>query len=349
MFRGNAKTLSCRQLLRWENIRHRGNKGSDLLSVMTFTNELFLMMTAIHFGVKVNWSKILFGILKEMVDKTLKKAKGFAAQICVLLKSDPAITMSEAVPFPSLKILSIKTFNTYVVMNENIDARGKSDEPGMAKVAVVKRKSQSNKKSESSENATGEAPVEVVSEKVVSKKRPTVVSDEATISKKKRTTKSKASSSKASMNLVYVAQDAVPLQIFKPTPVAIAEQPPAPKRKAPKRKLRLTASSDDEFIEKESDVETVVVVQLAPTSADDVDSIIEVVTETARMDTDDKLGTATFETSFEETEMSTVLQDPEVTQSDNILVEVNESPAASTAKEIALATVTDVEQLSSNE
>ncbi|KZV21052.1 hypothetical protein F511_31548 [Dorcoceras hygrometricum] len=53
------------------------------------THERFLMMTAIHFGIQVNWSKILFGVLKEMVDKTLKKAKGFAAQICVLLKGDP--------------------------------------------------------------------------------------------------------------------------------------------------------------------------------------------------------------------------------------------------------------------
>ncbi|KZV26251.1 hypothetical protein F511_19827 [Dorcoceras hygrometricum] len=126
-------------------------------------------------------------------------------------------------------------------------------------------------------------------------------------------------------------------------------QPPAAKRKAPKRKLRLTASSDDEFIEKESAVETVVVVQHAPTSADDVDSIIEqVVTETARMDTDDELETAAFETSVE-TEMGTALQDIEVTQSDNILVEVTESSAASTTKEIALATMTDVEQLSSDE
>ncbi|KZV28184.1 hypothetical protein F511_23797 [Dorcoceras hygrometricum] len=91
------------------------------------TNERFLMMTAIHFGIKVNWSKILFCILKEMVDKTLKKAKGFAAQICVLLKSGPVVTMGEAVPFPSLKILSIKTVKTYVVMNETIDARGKSE------------------------------------------------------------------------------------------------------------------------------------------------------------------------------------------------------------------------------
>ncbi|KZV16670.1 mitochondrial outer membrane import complex protein METAXIN, partial [Dorcoceras hygrometricum] len=55
------------------------------------THERFLMMTAIHFGVKINWSKILFEVLKDMADRTIKRAKGFAAQICVLLKGDPAV------------------------------------------------------------------------------------------------------------------------------------------------------------------------------------------------------------------------------------------------------------------
>ncbi|KZV30999.1 hypothetical protein F511_18103 [Dorcoceras hygrometricum] len=160
-----------------------------------------------------------------MVDKTLNKANGFAVQICVLLKSDPVITMGEAVPFPSLKILSIKTVNSYVVMNETIDARGKSDEPSMAKVAIVKRKTGSKNKSESNEEATGEAPVEVVSEKVVSKKRPTV--------------------------------DSVPLQTIKTTPIATAEQPPVPKRKSNKRKLRLSKGSDDENVEERVAVENV--------------------------------------------------------------------------------------------
>ncbi|KZV22863.1 hypothetical protein F511_38926 [Dorcoceras hygrometricum] len=187
------------------------------------TNERFLMMTAIQFGIK----------------------------------SDPVITMGEALPFPSLKILSIKTVKTYVVMNETIDARGKSDEPGMAKVAIVKRKTGSKKKSESNEEATGEAPVEVVSEKVVSKKRPIVVGDEAAITKKKRTTKSKASSSKASMDMVSVAQDAVPLQLIEPTPVATAEQPPVLKRKSKKRKLRLPKGSDDENVKERVAIENV--------------------------------------------------------------------------------------------
>ncbi|KZV42454.1 hypothetical protein F511_36189 [Dorcoceras hygrometricum] len=60
------------------------------------TNERFLMITAIHFGVKVNWSKILFGILKEMVDKTLKKAKGNCEEEVELQKKSES-TSEEAV------------------------------------------------------------------------------------------------------------------------------------------------------------------------------------------------------------------------------------------------------------
>ncbi|KZV28557.1 hypothetical protein F511_33892 [Dorcoceras hygrometricum] len=92
------------------------------------THERFLMMTDIHFGVKINWSKILFEVLKEMTDRTIKRAKGFAAQICVLLKGDPAVILGEAKTFPSLKILSEKTVNTYVATNKTIDGRGESNE-----------------------------------------------------------------------------------------------------------------------------------------------------------------------------------------------------------------------------
>ncbi|KZV39432.1 hypothetical protein F511_33487 [Dorcoceras hygrometricum] len=45
------------------------------------TVERFQMMTAIQYGLKVNWGKVLFDVLKDMVDRTQKKAKGFAAQI----------------------------------------------------------------------------------------------------------------------------------------------------------------------------------------------------------------------------------------------------------------------------
>ncbi|KZV30496.1 hypothetical protein F511_23312 [Dorcoceras hygrometricum] len=137
------------------------------------THERFLMMTAIHFRIKVNWSKILFGVLKEMVDKTLKRAKGFAAQIYVLLKGDPAVTLGDATTFPPLKILSAKTVQTYVATNEAIDARGKSDESGVVKVASVKKKSVHKKKSA----PTDDEPAVVVAEKAVSKKQPATEAD----------------------------------------------------------------------------------------------------------------------------------------------------------------------------
>ncbi|KZV49970.1 splicing factor 3B subunit 1-like [Dorcoceras hygrometricum] len=110
------------------------------------TQERFLMMTAIHFGIKVNWSEILFEVLKEMVNRTTRRAKGFDAQICVLLKGDPAVTLGEAKTFPPLKILSEKTVTTYVSMNKTIDARGETDEPNVATVAFVKKKSVSKKR-----------------------------------------------------------------------------------------------------------------------------------------------------------------------------------------------------------
>ncbi|KZV43046.1 hypothetical protein F511_21812 [Dorcoceras hygrometricum] len=196
------------------------------------THERFLMMTAIHFGIKVNWRKILFEVLKEMVDRTTKRAKGFAAQICVILKGDPAVTLGEVKTFPPSKIISVKTVNTYVATNKTIDARGEIDEPDVATVAIVKKKS-------------------------VSKKRPVTVS-EAAVVKKKRTSSGKAVSKEKGLAIVSAALDAEPIQTVGPTPAMPVVHPPAPKLKAPKRKLRLTAGSDDESVAKEQSVEDAV-------------------------------------------------------------------------------------------
>ncbi|KZV24824.1 hypothetical protein F511_13102 [Dorcoceras hygrometricum] len=245
------------------------------------THERFLMMTTIHFGIKVNWSEILFEVLKEMVDRTTRRAKGFATQICVFLKGDPTVTLGESKTFPPLKILSEKTVNTYVATNKKIDARGETDEPDVATVAFVKKKS-------------------------VSKKRPATVS-EAPVVKKKRTSSGKAVSKEKDLDIVSVALDAEPIKTVDPTSAMPAAHPPPPKRRAPRRKLRMTAGSDDEFVEKESAVERVVVEQRAPTSADDVDTIIEeVIMETAHMEQADFVESAVVEGI----EMETVLADP---------------------------------------
>ncbi|KZV46714.1 hypothetical protein F511_37878 [Dorcoceras hygrometricum] len=60
------------------------------------THEMFLLMTAIHGGIKINWSRLLFNILKEMVTPSSKQARGFAVQLCILLKGAPGLTMGDS-------------------------------------------------------------------------------------------------------------------------------------------------------------------------------------------------------------------------------------------------------------
>ncbi|KZV48405.1 hypothetical protein F511_17114 [Dorcoceras hygrometricum] len=237
------------------------------------THERFLMMTAIYFGVKINWSKIHFEVLKEMADRTIKRAKGFAAQICVLLKGDPAVSLGEAKTFPSLKILSEKTVNTYVATNKTIDSRGESDEPHVDKLAIVKRKSVSKKKSAPTDKKDAdEEPVEVV-EKAVSKKRSASTGDEPAVTKKKRTTKKRAALSKANLELVSVATEAIPLQIIEPISVV---NPPT------------RTGSDDDNVEKESALEEIIEKEQEASTADDVDQIIaRIITETAVIETEE--------------------------------------------------------------
>ncbi|KZV55563.1 hypothetical protein F511_26382 [Dorcoceras hygrometricum] len=169
------------------------------------THERFLIMTAIHFGIKVNWSKILFEVLEEMADRTTKRAKGFAAQICVLLKCDPTVTLGESKTFPLLKILSAKTVNTYITTNRTIDARGESDEPEVAK-------------------DTAEVQMETAAPAV----------------KKTRTKTGKDAIVEKDLMLVVVAQEALSIQAVEPISAVPAERPHAKRRKAPKRKLRLS-------------------------------------------------------------------------------------------------------------
>ncbi|KZV30129.1 hypothetical protein F511_35800 [Dorcoceras hygrometricum] len=148
---GEPVSFSCKKrLLKYEYLLLNDILAKSLTvkagSFDAITHERFLMMTAIHFGIKVNWRKILFEVLKEMVDKTIKRAKGFTVQIYVLLKSDPAVTLGDAMTFPQLKILSAKTVSTYVATNKTIDSSDETVEPGVAKVAIVRKKSVLKKK-----------------------------------------------------------------------------------------------------------------------------------------------------------------------------------------------------------
>ncbi|KZV53632.1 flagellar associated protein [Dorcoceras hygrometricum] len=274
---GEPVQFSCKKIL----MKYEFHLLNDILaksvtvkdgSFDAVTHERFLMMTVIHFGVRVNWSKLLFEILKEMADKSTKRAKGFVAQICVLLNGDQAVILSEAKTFPPLKILSAKTVNTYVATNKTIDARGETDEPEVAKVAIVKKKYVSNKRSASTViKDTDEVQVWTVAPAV----------------KKKRTAMGRTGPSEKDLALVSVAQDVVPIQIVEPISAVPAERPHAQKQKSPKRKLRLPTGFDDEIVEKEPGVETVVEKQNGTMYVDDIDNIIvRVIAETALMGTD---------------------------------------------------------------
>ncbi|KZV36772.1 delphilin-like [Dorcoceras hygrometricum] len=204
----------------------------------SITVERFQMMTAIQYGLKVNWGKVLFNVLKDMVDRSQRKAKGFAAQIGFLLKGIPTVNMGDGVPFPSAKILSMKTVHTYIVTNTTIDARAESEEPAMVKTPKMKKKNSS----------TDELLVDIFADVTASKKRSATEVDAPIITKKRRTGKSKPSVSQANLDIVHVAKDVEPIQIVEPTKAAATVPSPVLKRKSRKRRLVLSRDSDDESV-----------------------------------------------------------------------------------------------------
>ncbi|KZV54894.1 hypothetical protein F511_31317 [Dorcoceras hygrometricum] len=231
------------------------------------TVERFRMMTVIHYGLNVNWGKVLFNVLKDMVDRSQRKAKGFAAQIGVLLKGIPTITMGDGVPFPSAKILSMRTVHTYIVTNTTIDARAESEEHGMAKTPKAKKKTSS----------VDEMPVDIVTEFTASKKRSATEADAPIITKKRRTGKSKPSVSQVNLDIVQVTPDVEPLQIFDPTHDVPSVPSPVLKQKSRKRRLVLSRGSDDESMGTKEIVKDADAAAVA--STDEADIIIAKVLE----------------------------------------------------------------------
>ncbi|KZV35626.1 hypothetical protein F511_19023 [Dorcoceras hygrometricum] len=180
------------------------------------TQEKFFMLAAITCGVKINWNRLLFNILKDMVTPGSRQAKGYAIQINLLLENVPInLELGESSEFSSSKILIEKTVHLYISLNDKVGMEDVTDEPRVKKTPV---------------------------RKAVSKKRPAVTTTAEPVVKKKRTTRSKSGSSKDILEILPVAQEVVPLQIIEPTPAAPAEQPPVPKRKIQKRKRKLVLS-----------------------------------------------------------------------------------------------------------
>ncbi|KZV54036.1 hypothetical protein F511_17424 [Dorcoceras hygrometricum] len=144
-------------------------------SFNAITVEKFSLITAVVCGVKMNWAKFLFGILKKMVSVGSKQAKGFAIQISLLLATFPSVELGESSEFPGSKVLTKKKMLRFVSINDRDGA----------------------------EEVTGAA-----QKKAVSKKRPAAAVG-AAVPKKKRSFKKKSISS---MELVEVAEEAIPIQ-----------------------------------------------------------------------------------------------------------------------------------------
>ncbi|KZV13834.1 hypothetical protein F511_44973 [Dorcoceras hygrometricum] len=147
-------------------------------SFNAITVEKFSLITVVVCGVKMNWAKFLFGVLKKMVSAKSKQAKGFAIQISVLLETFPTMELGESSEFPVSKILSKKTVLRFVSINDRDGA----------------------------EEVSG-----AVKQKAVSKKRP-AADVEAAVPKRKRTVKKKSVSSISSLDMVAVVEEAVPIQ-----------------------------------------------------------------------------------------------------------------------------------------
>ncbi|KZV26409.1 hypothetical protein F511_36323 [Dorcoceras hygrometricum] len=135
------------------------------------------------------------------------------------------------------------------------------------------------------------------------------------------------------MRLSYFVLEHSALQlctsVVAPISVVPAERPHAQRRNAPKRKLRMTAGSDDEIVEEEPAVENVVMKQKETTSVDDVDNIIEeVIAATAQLEID-----VVDPDVSEGIAMETDLAEPVVARSDDITVEISKRLTAVTDEE----------------
>ncbi|KZV36841.1 ataxin-3 [Dorcoceras hygrometricum] len=136
------------------------------------------LQNLLSFLIKMNWDKFLFSILKKMVSPGSKQAKGFAIQISLLLATFPSLELGESSEFPASKVLTKKTVHRFVSIH---DRDGADEVTGAAK------------------------------KKVASKKRP-AADVGAAVPKKKRTFKKKSISSISSLELVEVAEEAIPIQ-----------------------------------------------------------------------------------------------------------------------------------------
>ncbi|KZV34596.1 hypothetical protein F511_17726 [Dorcoceras hygrometricum] len=182
-------------------------------SFNAITVEKFSLLTAVVCVVKMNWAKFLFGVLKKMFSAKSKQAKGFAIQISVLLATFPSVELGESSAFPASKILSKKTVLRFISIN---DRDGAEEVIGAAKKKAVSKKRTADDveaawQKRLNDRDGAEEVIGAAKKKAVSKKR-TADDVEAAVPKKKRTVKEKSVSSIYSLEMVAVAEEAVPIQ-----------------------------------------------------------------------------------------------------------------------------------------
>ncbi|KZV19827.1 splicing factor 3B subunit 1-like [Dorcoceras hygrometricum] len=105
------------------------------------THERFLMMSAIHGGVQVNWGRFLFNIFKDMVTPASRQAQGYAVQICILLKNAPDLELAVEKPVEKKKAVSKKrpatTVEEPVVKRKRTMGRAAPEAKSLALVTVA--------------------------------------------------------------------------------------------------------------------------------------------------------------------------------------------------------------------
>ncbi|KZV20956.1 Putrescine-binding periplasmic protein-related [Dorcoceras hygrometricum] len=284
------------------------------------THERFLMMAAINGGVKINWSRFLFNIFKDMVTPGSKKAKGYAIQIFLLLKNVSLLALGDSKEFPASKILTDKTSALESVPIQTVApistmppsapkrkiqkrkrrlALGSADEivdePTAVAVVAVENPVPADadvidewiSTADDVDNIIEQVIAETAqleTEEEVPDDRETVVGDQAV-------------EKSDEMDVSRSALESVPIQTVAP----ISTMPPsAPKRKIQKRKRRLALGSAVEIVEEPTAVAVVAVENPVPSdadvidewisTADDVDNIIEqVISETALLETEEEV------------------------------------------------------------
>ncbi|KZV15716.1 D-3-phosphoglycerate dehydrogenase 2, chloroplastic-like [Dorcoceras hygrometricum] len=244
------------------------------------TQERFLMMAAITCGVSINWNRLLFNILKDMVTAGSRQPKGYGIQISLLLENVPNLEL-------------------YIAVNDKVGVEEVTDVPRVKKTPIkkavyrkrpaavdepivkMKRTRVGKGAAVSTDSALEAVPVQAVAP--MYRKRPAAVDEPIVKMKRTRVGKGAAVSTDSAL-------EAVPVQAVAP----ISSAPPhAPQRNSKKRKRRLGLDSDDEIIREpttvavEVAIENIVEEQRVEMPVGPVDQIIEqVIAETTQVETD---------------------------------------------------------------